>query len=129
MPDKNSADSGLRPGLCSVCHHPSQVEINRALISGMSLRPLAALYGLSPSALSRHCKHLRRHLDDQDQQDQQAKLAADLDELELLKVRLDRLFRKSEDANSLHISLGCLQESIKLLALRTKIRHTLEGRY
>jgi hypothetical protein len=106
MPDKNSADSGLRPGLYSVCHHPSQVEINRALMSGMSLRPLAALYGLSPSALSRHCKHLRRHLEDWNHQDQQTKLAADLEELELLKVRLDRLFRMSEDANSLHSFLG-----------------------
>jgi hypothetical protein len=25
--------------------------------------------------------------------------------------------------------LGCLQESLKLLALRTRLRHTLEGRY
>ncbi len=62
-------------------------------------------------------------------QAQQAKLVADLDELELLKTRLDRLFLKSEESQSLHISLGCLQESLRLLALRTKIRHTLEGRF
>jgi hypothetical protein len=128
MPDKISGHPGLRPGLCSVCHHPSLAEIDRALMSGLSLRPLAALYGLSPSALSRHTKHLRRALTAQRHQDQQARLAADLNELELLKVRLDRLFRKSEGSQSLHISLGCLQESLKLLALRTKIRHTLEGR-
>ena len=129
MPDKISAHPGLRPGLCSVCHHPSLAEIDRALINGLSLRPLAALYGLSPSALSRHPKHLRAHLTAQHHQDQQAQLAADLDELDLLRVRLDRLFRKSENSQSLHISLGCLQESLKLLSLRTKIRHTLEGRY
>ncbi len=128
MSQKPSAHPGLRPGLCSVCHHPSLPEIDRALINGMSLRPLAALYGLSPSALSRHTKHLRRHLEDQHHQAQQAKLAADLDELELLKTRLDRLFLKSEESQSLHISLGCLQESLRLLALRTKIRHSLEGR-
>jgi hypothetical protein len=95
----------------------------------MSLRPLANLYGLSPSALSRHMKHLRRHLESQHHQAQQAKLAAELDELELLKTRLDRLFLKCEDSQSLHLSLGCIQESLRLLALRTKIRHSLEGRF
>ena len=129
MPDQNSHPSGLRPGLCSVCHHPALAEIDRALISGMSLRPLAALYGLSPSALSRHTKHLRRALETQHHEDQQTQLTAALDELDLLRVRLDRLFLKSEDAHSLHISLGCLQESLKLLALRTRLRHTLEGKY
>ncbi|MFA4904325.1 MAG: hypothetical protein WC600_16445 [Desulfobaccales bacterium] len=129
MPIKNSKNLTPRSGLCSVCHHPSQEEIDHALISGMSLRPLAAMYGLSPSALSRHTKHLRRALETQHHQNHQAKLTADLDELDLLRVRLDRLFRKSEDSQSLHISLGCLQESLKLLALRTRLRHTLDGRY
>jgi hypothetical protein len=35
---KNSGNSGLRPGLCSVCHHPSLAEIDRALMNGLSLR-------------------------------------------------------------------------------------------
>jgi hypothetical protein len=126
---KKTGNLGLRPGLCTVCHHPALSEIDRALLNGTSLRPLAALYGLSSSALSRHTKHLRRHLESQHRQDQQAQFAAALDELELLKTRLDRLFLKSEDAHSLHISLGCLQESLKLMALRTKLRHTLEGRF
>ena len=126
---KKSGRLGLRPGLCSVCHHPDLPEIDKALINGMSLRPLAAMFGLSPSALSRHTKHLRRHLEAQHHQDQQAQLTQALDDLDLLKLRLDRLFLKSEDAHHLHISLGCLQESIKLLALRTRLRHTLEGRF
>jgi hypothetical protein len=125
---KKSGNPGLRPGLCTVCHHPSLPEIDRALLAGMSLRPLAALYGLSPSALSRHTRHLRRHLESQHHQAQQAKLAATLDELELLQTRLNRLFRKSEESQSLHISLGCLQESLRVLALRTKLSHALEGR-
>ncbi len=45
-----------------------------------------------------------------------------------MKARLDRLFRKSEDLHSLHISLGCIQESLRLLALQEKIRHSLSGR-
>jgi DNA-binding transcriptional ArsR family regulator len=127
MPEIKSK-SGLRPGLCTVCHHPALAEIDRALMQGMSLRPLAALYGLSPSALSRHTKHLRRALAHQSQSDQEAQFTAFLDDLDLLKARLDRLFRKSEDDRSFHISLGCLQETLKIITLRARLRHVLEGR-
>lgn len=61
-------------------------------------------------------------------QDQEAQFHAFLDDLDLLKVRLDRLFRKSEDDHSLHISLGCIQESLKIITLRARLRHLLEGR-
>jgi hypothetical protein len=127
MSDKKSARPNLKPGQCSVCHHPSLREIDQALINGASLRPLAALYGLSTSALSRHTKHLRRHLEYQDRQDQKAQLTADLDELDLLRVRLDRLYSKSDSSQSLHISLGCIQEYLRLISLRAKIRHSLKG--
>ncbi len=35
---------------CSVCNHACRADIDRALIDGMRLRPLAARYGLSPSS-------------------------------------------------------------------------------
>ncbi len=120
--------SSLRSGLCTVCHHPSLPEIDKAILNGMSLRPLAALYGLSSSALSRHCKHLQRQLEAQDHQHFQARIAEELEELDLLRVRLDRLFKKSEETHTLHISLGCVQEYLKLMALRAKLRYTLERR-
>ncbi len=47
---------------CSVCNHPSRAEIDRALLTGVPYRPLAARYGLSPSALSRHIRHLKQQL-------------------------------------------------------------------
>jgi len=120
--------SGLRPGLCTVCHHPALDDINLALMNGMALRPLGAQYGLSPSALSRHTKHIGRALAENRQREQEAQFNAYLDELELLKVRLDRLFRKAEDAHSLHISLGCLQESLKIITLRARLTQTPNGR-
>jgi hypothetical protein len=125
---KITRKSGLRPGLCTVCHHPALAEIDRALMQGMSLRPLAALYGLSPSALSRHTRHLRRALAHQRRHDQEAQFQAFLDDLDLLKVRLDRLFHKSENDHSLHISLGCIQETLKIITLRARLSHILEGR-
>lgn len=127
MPPKSNPP--LRPGLCTVCNHPAKEEIDNAIIKGESLRPLAALYGLSPSALSRHHKHIRRAIAAELKQDQFRLIAATLDDLDLIRTRLDRLYKKSEDAHSLHVSLGCLQESLKLLTLRAKLRHALDAIY
>jgi hypothetical protein len=112
---------------CTVCNHPSRPEIDRALIDGVPLRTLAAAHGLSASALFRHTRHLRHQLVIQQRQADQSQAAAFLEKLELLEVRLDRLFRKAEESHSLHVSLGCLQESIRVLALREKLRHSLGG--
>lgn len=110
---------------CTICTHPSREEIDRQLIAGVPHRALAADFGLSPSALSRHLKHLRQALANAADASHQAHQAALLDELDLQKARLDRLFRLAEDLHSLHVSLGCIQESIRLLALRERIRHSL----
>ncbi len=112
---------------CTVCNHPSRPEIDRALIDGLPLRTLAATHGLSASALCRHTKHLRHQLVLQQRQADQSQASAFLEKLALLEVRLDRLFRKAEESHSLHVSLGCLQESIRVLSLREKVRHSLGG--
>ncbi|PIU54204.1 MAG: hypothetical protein COS90_02040 [Deltaproteobacteria bacterium CG07_land_8_20_14_0_80_60_11] len=112
---------------CTVCNHPSCPEIDRALIDGVPLRTLAATHGLSASALCRHTRHLRHQLVIQQRQADQSHVSAFLEKLELLEVRLDRLFRKAEESRSLHVSLGCLQESIRVLSLREKVRHSLGG--
>jgi hypothetical protein len=113
---------------CTICTHPSLTEIDRRLMAGEPRRALAADFALSPSALSRHLKHLRLALANAADESYQAHQAALLDELDLQKARLDRLFRQAEDLHSLHVSLGCIQESIRLLALREKIRHSLPAR-
>jgi hypothetical protein len=113
---------------CTVCHHPSRPEIDRALIDGVPLRTLAAAHGLSASALWRHTRHLRHQLVLQQRQADQDQASAFLEKLELLEIRLDRLFRKAEDSHSLHVSLGCLQESLRLLSLRQKVRYSLRER-
>ncbi len=110
---------------CTVCNHPSRPEIDRALIDGVPLRTLATTHGLSASALCRHTRHLRHQLVIRQRQADQSQASAFLEKLALLEVRLDRLFRKAEDSHSLYVSLGCLQESIRVLSLREKLRHSL----
>jgi hypothetical protein len=114
---------------CSICTHPALPEIDRALQAGISLRSLAASYGLSVSALSRHTKHLRRALAaaaDEAHQDHQAAL---LDKLDLFEFRLERIFHKAQENHSLHISLGCIQEALRIFTLREKIRQSQPGNF
>ena len=113
---------------CSVCNHPSRAEIDRALLAGFSYRPLTAQYGLSPSALSRHTRHLKQELAIQEYRAHQAQQQALLDHLELLSVRLDRLYHTAADSRSLHVALGCLRESIRLLSLQERFRLSLNDK-
>jgi hypothetical protein len=49
-----------RKTACSVCGHIERPTIEHALVQGQPLRAIAAQFGLSRSALSRHlCRHLK----------------------------------------------------------------------
>lgn len=109
---------------CTICTHENHPEIDNALLAGESLRSLAARYGLSVSALSRHTKHLRRALAYATKEDQQRHQTALLDKLDLFDFRLERIFQKAQDIHSLHISLGCVQEAIRIFTLRERIRQS-----
>ena len=111
---------------CSVCTHPSRAEIDRALLAGLPYRPLAARYGLSPSALSRHTCHLNQKLALQEHRAHQAGQQALLDHLDLLSSRLDRLYHTAADFRSRNKALGCLRESIRLLSLQERFRLSLD---
>ncbi len=119
---------GHQSARCTVCHHPARPEIDRGLIEGVPYRNLAATYSLSPAAICRHTKHLRHQMVIKERQVEKTQVSQVLDKLDLLEIRLDRLFLKAEESLSLNVSLGCLQESLRLLALKEKIRHSLNGR-
>ncbi len=107
---------------CTICTHPELEAISNAIIAGASLRDLAAQYGLSVSALSRHTKHIRRTLSvmaDDDRQRQHHKL---LEKLDLFEPRLERIFHQAQQRDSLHVSLGCVQEALRIFSLREKVR-------
>ena len=41
-------------GQCSICNHPQRVEIDKALVAGVSYRAIASQYGVSREAAGRH---------------------------------------------------------------------------
>jgi hypothetical protein len=92
---------------------------------GVPYRTLAGQFGLSPAALCRHTKHLTRRLHLEERHADLARLQTFLDKLDLLEVRLGRLFLSAQDARSLHVALGCIRETVRLLDLQEKIRHRL----
>lgn len=109
---------------CSVCKHPSRPEIDRGLRAAVPYRTLAEQFGLTPSALCRHTKHLARAIEAQQRHEDDAQQTALLDKLALLDARLDRLFNSAADFRSLHVALGCIRESLRLLSLQERFRQT-----
>jgi len=112
---------------CSVCSHPSRPEIDRGLMQGLPYRSLAAQFGLSPSALCRHTKHLARQLDWQQQREDDSRQAALLEKLELLDSRLNRLFNAALDLRSLNVALGCIRESLRLHSQKNLLERSRLG--
>ena len=113
---------------CSVCSHPSRPEIDRGLMDGVPYRSLAGQFGLSPSALCRHTKHLARQLDFQKRRENQSRQDALLEKLELLDTRLDRLFNNALDPPLLNVALGCIRESLRLHSQKNLLEHRQTGR-
>ena len=111
------------PKPCTVCTHTKRADIDRALMAGVSYRTLAAQYGPSPSALCRHVRHLSRYLDRAHHHEDLKYHQAVLDKLDLLEVRLTRVFQDANQSNSLRVALECIKEHVKVLALQGKFRH------
>jgi hypothetical protein len=113
---------------CSVCTHPSRREIDHGLVNGVPYRSLGQQFGLSPSALCRHTKHLARHLDWEQRQQEQYRRAAFLEHLELLDTRLNRLFNSALEVRSLNVALGCIRESLRLHSQKAVLERRASGR-
>ncbi len=112
---------------CKICTHANLIDIDQALMDGASFRELAAQYGVSISSLSRHTRHLRRALARGREQAEQRDHTRALDKLDLYEHRLEHIFHKAQESNTLHISLGCVQEAIRLFTLRERLRQTDSG--
>ena len=110
------------PKPCTVCTHTQREDIDRALMAGVAYRTLAAQYGLSPAALCRHTRHLARYLEARHHHEDLKFNREVLDKLDLVEVRLNRVFHDAHDTHSLRVALDCLKEYVKLLALQGKFR-------
>lgn len=107
---------------CTVCAHPERQAIDQALVAGGAMRPLAALYRVSPDAMERHAA---AHLPQALAKAQDAKEVAQGDDL-LKQVRdLQRitmgLLAKAVQANDLRTAVSAVGQARGNLELLGKL--------
>ena len=84
----------LRPltpmNVCTVCRSPRRGDIDRALLAGDPVRDVAANYGCSKSAVSRHAaEHIAKKL-------ASASMASEISSAGALLARLDRISEQTD---------------------------------
>ena len=108
------------PRTCTVCSHPAREAIDEALVEGVAFPALAAKYGVSKDALSRHkAKHLPAKLVMARAAEEVAQADSLLDQVRDLQARAHRILDKAEDAGDLRTALGAIREvrgNLELLA-------------
>lgn len=108
------------PRTCTVCSHPAREAIDEALVEGVAFPALAAKYGVSKDALSRHkAKHLPAKLVMARAAEDVAQADSLLDQVRDLQARAHRILDKAEGAGDLRTALGAIREvrgNLELLA-------------
>jgi len=108
------------PRKCSVCVHPKQGLIDKAIVAGESYRDIAGRYGLSRSAVERHANgHLPTTLVEAEEAKEAVRAGDLLNEVNSLKDRALTILDTAEKAEDWRTALGCIKEargSIELLA-------------
>ena len=116
------------PRQCTICTHPEREQIERALVSGRSLRNVAEQFGCSATALHRHKRdHLPGSLAQARQAQDVARADSVLEEIRAEIRRIQRLYKKAEAildrAQNQPIALKSIRE---LSRLHKEMRETLE---
>ena len=125
-------------GQCTICNHPQRVEIDKALVSGETLRNIAKQFGVSYSAVGRHkrnghiaakiakvarkkeiedAKEIRNAVEEKEQQEI-ADVASVLDEIIGLKDRLNDLLDRAEGEGIKEVCMvsGEIRRTLELIA-------------
>jgi len=118
------------PRVCSICTHPEREQIDAALVSGVSLRDIAAKYPpLTLSALSRHHnRHVSAALAAMQTAVQAKRHASLLDRVEGLIERAETLYTAASDEGKAAQALAVLKELRGLLELLGKATGELDTR-
>jgi len=117
------------PQTCTICRHPDRATIDRALVTGLSLRDIAGQHGVSKSALERHrASDLPRLL----VQAKEAETVADADDLlgqlKELQARTLSLLNQAEQAGRLGTAVMAIREARANIELIAELVHELDRR-
>jgi hypothetical protein len=117
------------PRVCTICIHDQRLAIDQALITQEPIRKIAARFGTSPSALTRHkAEHLPVELV-KAQEAQEAAQAGDLlTDVRGLYAKAVAILQASQDAGALAVALGGIREARGCLELLAKLQGQLDER-
>lgn len=110
---------------CSICTHDKRNAIDAALIAGQSYRQIAARFGVSQSALSRH---LRRHLVALLAGRQEVDADNLLGQVADLQRQAQVIKDKAETEGDLRTALQGIRELCRIIELLAKLRGELDTR-
>lgn len=112
---------------CTICAHPQREAIEQALVAGGAMRPLAALYRVSPDAIERHAaSHLPQALSKAQDAAEVAHADDLLGQLKDLQGRTLGILTQAEEAKDLRTALQAVGQARSNLELLAKITGELQ---
>jgi len=107
---------------CTICVHPERQAIDQALVAGGAMRPLAALYRVSPDAIERHAaSHLPQALSKAQDAAEVAHADDLLGQLKELQGRTLGILTQAEEAQDLRTALQAVGQARGNLELLAKL--------
>ncbi len=107
---------------CTICTHPERQAIDQALVAGGAMRPLAALYRVSPDAIERHAaSHLPQALSKAQDAAEVAHADDLLGQLKDLQGRTLGILTQAEEAKDLRTALQGVAQARGNLELLAKL--------
>jgi hypothetical protein len=116
------------PRTCKVCVHADRPEIDKAIISGGSLRDIAGQYTLSKSAVERHREHIPQALTRAQEAREVARADDLLREVRALRSKAISILLQAEAAGDLRTALAGVREARECLQLLAKLSGELDER-
>jgi hypothetical protein len=96
---------------CTVCTHPDRESIDKALLTGESLRNIAKRFDIGPSAVFRHKEHIPVELVKANEAIAMAHSQDLLEQMRDLNERTLRILRDSEATGDSRIALAAVREA------------------
>jgi transposase-like protein len=110
------------PRTCTICSHPDRDAVEHAIVSGGSIRRIAAQYGLTPTSVRRHmANHLPAAAVAEAQEVDRDRAEGLRDRLEDLYTRAERILAEAEGAGRHNVSLASIRELRGILEFASKL--------
>ena len=122
---------------CSICAHRKRMEIDQALVDGVSLRNIAKQFGSSPATLFRHkSEHLAQQLvqakaeavvrqESEHRSSLQVYFDQAVDKTDRLSEAASLILQEATNAKDLRTALSAIRELVRIEAERRSLRELL----